>query len=558
MDSEILKICFEKGVLIDNELLNIFSETKDINSLKIILEKIKNNTSERIITKKTIIKNKEILNQVFSTLPFENKNEIEKVKVKLGLSIEISKEIQQENNKDKIEKKHEKQEHFLDNNVKILSNLNIKNKKLEVSDFVNYFKNRFIGFKNYLQESPHLNNLISINKISGSRSNLSVIGLVSDKIITKNNNIIFEIEDLTGKIKILISKDKKELFEKAEEVCLDSVLGFKCTGNREILFANDIIFPEASLPERKKSNIDESALFIGDLHFGSKKFLKNSFLNFIDYLNGKVKGTESEVNKIKYLFFVGDIVSGIGNYPNQEEDLEINDLEEQFIQLAKLLDKIRKDIKIIISPGNHDGVRLMEPQPILDEKYAWPLYELKNVILTPNPCLVNIGSNEDFSGFNVLTYHGFSFPYYANNIRKLMLKKAMNSPEEIMKYLLKFRHLAPSHGSSQYFPTENDFYFIKKIPDIFVSGHTHKSAVTYFNNILVISVSSWEEFTSYQEKFGNIPDHCKVPVFNLKTREIKILDFESEDNKKIKKEIKEKELSKMNNLKSQLNLVNKI
>jgi hypothetical protein len=32
--------------------------------------------------------------------------------------------------------------------------------------------------------------------------------------------------------------------------------------------------------------------------------------------------------------------------------------------------------------------------------------------------------------------------------------------------------------------------------------------------------------TPYQEKFGNMPDHCKVPMFNLKTRKIKILDFE--------------------------------
>jgi len=32
--------------------------------------------------------------------------------------------------------------------------------------------------------------------------------------------------------------------------------------------------------------------------------------------------------------------------------------------------------------------------------------------------------------------------------------------------------------------------------------------------------------TPYQEKFGNTPDHCKVPMFNLKTRAVKILDFE--------------------------------
>jgi len=87
--------------------------------------------------------------------------------------------------------------------------------------------------------------------------------------------------------------------------------------------------------------------------------------------------------------------------------------------------------------------------------------------------------------------------------------------------------LAPTHTSVQYFPLEKDALLIKKSPDIFVAGHTHKSGVTYYNNILLVSISSWEGMTDYQEKFGNTPDHCKVPLFNLKTRAVKILDFET-------------------------------
>jgi len=168
----------------------------------------------------------------------------------------------------------------------------------------------------------------------------------------------------------------------------------------------------------------------------------------------------------------------------------------------------------------------MEPQPFLDEKYAWPLYEMENVVITNNPATVNIGADGNFSGFNVLTYHGFSFPYYSGTVNSLIKARAMNQPELIMKYLLKNRHLAPTHASVQYFPYEIDSHFIKNVPDIFIAGHTHKSAVSYYNNILIISVSSWEAMTSYQEKFGNEPDHCKVPMFNLKTRVVKILDFE--------------------------------
>ncbi len=517
MQEEILQFCLEKGILVDKDVLNLFSETSDIDSVKLILEKIKTSTNERFLTKNLFEKNKDKLSRAFLDLPEQNRKVLEKIKIKLGLSIEISKEY---------EPVYEEESKPFEGEVNVLSNtVPILNQKLEVKNFVNYFRGRFEFMKNILMEHSELDKLVSIDKISGDRQSFSLIGIVSDKRITKNKNIIFEIEDSTGKIKVLINNSKPELFAKAQEVCLDSVLGFKGTGNKEIFFANEIVFPESMLPERKMSPYEEHALFIGDLHFGSHRFLKKGFDKFIDYLNGKFPNTP-EVDKIKYLFLVGDIVTGVGNYPNQEFDLVINDLEEQFSNLAKLLGKIRKDIKIIISPGNHDGVRIMEPQPIFDERYAWPLYELENVIVTENPSVVNIGARDGFSGVDVLTYHGFSYPYYANNIPSLITKNAMNCPEEIMKYLLKNRHLAPSHGSTQYYPYDDDKLIIKNVPDFFVSAHTHKCGISYYNNVLIVSTACWEAMTPYQEKFGNKPDHCKVPMINLRTRAVKILDFE--------------------------------
>ncbi len=518
---KILAFCVEKGFLLDEEVLNLLSETEDLESVKLVIESVRNATQKKIITRE-IFQDKERTNNFFSSLPEQNQKKLEKLKIKLGLKIEISKEVisdvQEKSNKDLKEEA----------NVRVLSNYSYVGKKLSVPDFVNYYRNRFSETRNFLQESPQLNNLISIGKISGSGQGISIIGIVSNKRVTKNKNLLFEIEDLTGRIKVIVNQNKKDIYEKAEEIALDSIVGFKGSGNREIFFVNDIIFPDATIPERKKANVEEYALFIGDLHFGSKLFLEDSFLKFVDYLNGKIPNTP-EVENIKYLFIIGDVVTGVGNYPNQERDLKIAGLEEQFMALAKILDKIRKDIKIIISPGNHDGVRLMEPQPLLDEKYAWPLYDLENVTLTTNPSYVNIGANDSFIGFDVLTCHGFSFPYYANNVSRLMAKKAMNSPDLIMKYLLRNRHLAPTHASAQFFPSEEDDLVIKNVPDIFVSGHTHKNAVTYHNNILLISISCWEGMTPYQEKFGNEPDHCKVPMLNLKTREVKILDFDTQE-----------------------------
>ncbi|MEJ2267754.1 MAG: metallophosphoesterase [Nanoarchaeota archaeon] len=454
------------------------------------------------------------------SFPEENKKDIEFLKEKLGLN-EGNFENFQEN--EKFEKQEKK------NNIKILSSEVTFSKNPEVKDFVKNLRNRFDSIRKIIMEHSELEGLVSINKISSNRKRFSVIGMVSDKRITREKNLLLEIEDLTGKMRVLINKNKPELFEKAENITLDSVLGFKGTGKREILFASDVIFPDSMLFERKKSPFDENVLFLGDLHFGSKLFLKNNFLKFIDYVNCKIPNTP-EAEKVKYIFLVGDIITGVGNYPNQEEDLEIYDLEEQFLQLSEILKKIRKDITIIISPGNHDCVRIMEPQPVLDEKFAWALYDMENVIITTNPALVNIGAKGNFEGFNVLTYHGFSFTYYAGNIPKLLQKRAMNCPEEIMKYLLINRHLAPTHASVQFFPLEDDALIIKKVPDIFVAAHTHKSGVSSYNNTLIISTSCWEEMTPYQEKFGNKPDHCKVPMLNLKKGVVKILDFEEVEN----------------------------
>ena len=515
--NEILKFCLEKGLLVDSEVLNLFNDVGDLDSVKLIMEKVRSDTNQNVITKNILEKNKEKMGRFIVGLPEEKQKVLEKFKVKLGLSIEISAEVSSEIENEKNV--------LTESVVKISPETKLENKKIEVKDFVRYFRNRFEEMRNILQEHSELENLISINKLSGNSQGVSIIGIVSDKQITKNKNMILEVEDLTGKVKVLINNNRKELFEKAEDIALDSVLGFKGSGNSEIFFANDFVFPEAMLPEKKRGLAEEKVLFMGDLHFGSKRFLKKSFESFIEWLNNS-----EEAKKVKYLFLVGDIVTGVGNYPNQGVDLEIGDLEEQFVALAKILDSIRKDVKIIISPGNHDGVRIMEPQPVFDEKYAWALHDLKNVILTENPAYVNIASGEGFSGFDILTYHGFSYSYYAGNIPSLIKKKAMNSPEEIMKFLLKNRHLAPTHASTQYFPLEHDPLIIKKIPDFFISAHTHKCAVNSYNNVLIVSTSCWEAMTPYQEKFGNEPDHCKVPMVNLKTREVKILDFEEDED----------------------------
>ena len=181
---------------------------------------------------------------------------------------------------------------------------------------------------------------------------------------------------------------------------------------------------------------------------------------------------------------------------------------------------------MIICPGNHDAVRLAEPQPIFDEEFCKPLLELENAIFVSNPAVVNIGKNETFPGFDVLIYHGFSFDYFIANVDSIRNSGGYDRADLVMKFLLRRRHLAPTHGSTLYIPDKDeDPLVIKKIPDFFVTGHIHKTAIANYRNITMICGSCWQGKTSFQEKVGHHPEPSRVPLVNLQTREVKVLKF---------------------------------
>ena len=315
---------------------------------------------------------------------------------------------------------------------------------------------------------------------------------------------------------------------------LDEVVAFQVSGNSEILFANNIIFPEAGLAEKKKYDKEELVAFTSDFHTGGVTFKEKNLIRFINWLNG-LEGDEKQrelAKKIKYLFVTGDVIDGVGVYPTQEKYLKIKETKQQYNKVTEILKLVRKDIKIIMCPGQHDAVWVGEPQPIIGEYWAPGLYEMENLILVPNPCLVEIDG-----GFKVLMYHGASMHGIINELDVLRLNHADDYPTRIVKEMLKRRHLAPTHGNVDYIPCgDQDPMVIDIIPDIVATGEMHKAEVSIHNNILLIASSCWQDITPFEEKVGNHPDPCKVPVFNLKTREIKILDFSDEAKVNEKKE----------------------
>lgn len=451
--------------------------------------------------------------------------EPQKTEVEARVGSELGKKEKERESIEGLAAKKEREERLKTaNGIRILYNHIDQPKKINVDDFVTHFRNRYSRLKDFLVSRPELEKITSVSKIGAQKEEFSVIGMVQEKRITKNGNVYLAVEDLTGVQKIIVPSKNKELFDRAENLTYDEVIGVRGWGNNVFLFASEIVQPEFYIKERKQGG-KGYALFLSDTHIGSNKFMEKEFKNFLRWLNLEVEGKNKEIaQKCRYLFILGDVADGVGVYPGQEKELAITDLQEQYDEAAYLLSQVREDIKIIMIPGNHDATRDAQPQPIFDEKYAAALYKLKNAIILGNPSSVNIGADEKFEGYNIMLYHGHSLNYYANNIPSL-LNKGYKNPELLLSYLFKRRHLAPTHGSTPYIPLERDPFLIEKVPDIVAMGELHKLSTAYNNNVAFINCSTWQARTPYQVKVGHEPDPAKVPAFDLAKNTIRVLDF---------------------------------
>jgi len=415
--------------------------------------------------------------------------------------------------------------------VEILFSYKDKYKKREVQDFVKYFNKRYKFLEGLLRNRHELRNTTSISRIlqKKEREAVALIGIVTDKKITKNGNVLLTAEDPTGTVRVIISKSREDIFGLAKDIVYDEVIGITGTSGDKIIFANNIVLPDVPLThELKKAPTEGYACFISCVHVGSGEFLGREFEKFIRWLHGEV-GNEKQrdmAKKMKYIFILGDLVDGIGIYPGQENELEDTDIYSQYKEFARYMDMIPKHINIIICPGNHDATRIAEPQVPVPEEFTKDLRKIENVILVSNPAVLRIERDEKFEGLNVLIYHGFSFDYYAANVESIRMAGSYERGDLIMKFLLQRRHLAPAHTSTLYIPDiEKDPLVIQRVPDIFATGHIHRCSAASYRNVSLLSAGCWQAITAFQVKTGHKPQPCRVPVVNLQTRAVKILNF---------------------------------
>ena len=380
----------------------------------------------------------------------------------------------------------------------------------KINDFANLMMARFQSLKKILMKNREFAFAVSLEKAKASNRDCHVIVMVYDRSTTKNGHTMLTVEDETGSAKILITKDSPL----ADELLInDEVIGIvtKPPGkNRDLLIADKIFWPEIPKNNAWEPGDQTSKIaFLSDVHVGSTTFLESAWKRMTSWLRAN-----AEKNDINYLVFPGDVVDGIGVFPDQDRELIISDIYDQYGKLAEYMKDIPDGIKMVIHPGNHDAARLAEPQPALSKKFTEPFDS--DVLMLGNPVYLSV------EGRTVLTYHGKSMDDWISGVRGM----SYDEPLKVMEAMCKTRHLAPIYGQRNALaPEKRDYLVMEYVPDIFVSGHVHGAGEEIYRGIRLINASTWQSQTEYQKMHNFNPDPAIMPVVDLGDGSISMHNF---------------------------------
>ncbi|MFT4946517.1 MAG: DNA polymerase II small subunit [Natronomonas sp.] len=382
----------------------------------------------------------------------------------------------------------------------------------EYSDFVSVFQDRYEKLAKQLRGRVNHRPTDTIEQMSPG-SDAALIGLVSDIRSTASGHWLVELEDTTGTFPCLIMKDR-EFASEVRNLLHDEVIAVEGTlaDDGGILFVDSLHVPD--IPRtHSPSTADRpvEAALISDVHCGSEEFLGDAWQRFADWLH------TAEAENVEYLLIAGDMVEGVGVYPGQDEELEIVDIYEQYEAFSEHLKDVPGDMEIVMIPGNHDAVRLAEPQPAFDEKLR-KIMSAHDATISANPSVVTV------EGVSVLMYHGVSLDEV---IAELPDESATyERPHDAMEQLLRKRHVAPQYGGqTRVAPEPEDHLVMEAVPDIFHTGHVHKLGYGKYHNVLMVNSSCWQAQTAFQKKVNLDPDVGYAPIIDLQTLDLTIRQF---------------------------------
>ncbi len=406
-----------------------------------------------------------------------------------------------------------KEDVSLENEHRILSDPSSKITSAEgVNGFNRLFSNRFSKLKQIVSNRPEAKMLKSINSVIITKLDnyVYVCGLLSERNSQRGVTKL-KIDDLTGSMEIIVFD--KDLQKTANELLIDQFVMLKVKLSKNGgFFTKEIIVPDIPDHFSNRSDTETCAVFLSDLHVGNKFFMEKEFDSFVSWLSDP----DPIARKVRFVILAGDIVDGVGVYPNQDKELDCLTIEEQLTKLEEVLSKIPKNIKIFIAPGNHDPGRRALPQPAYPEKYNQNLRKHENFFLVGNPAMISL------NGVKVLVFHGQSI----DDIVKTTPGLSYDNPTKVMRQLLKSRHLSPIYGSqTPIAPEVEDMMVIDEVPDIFHVGHVHIVGFDMYRGVLLLNSGTWQKQTPFQASIGLTPTPGLAVIVNLKTFKVYHQDF---------------------------------
>jgi DNA polymerase II small subunit len=391
-----------------------------------------------------------------------------------------------------------------------------------IDDYLKYFQDRFKRMERLLRQRMDVKSATSIMDAVKAQPNtrLKIIGMVTDKRETKQRTIL-TIEDLKATTAVLVPQNaSQDLQKKTRMLMLDQVICISTLRTRSnLLIAEDIILPDVAQRPQRKAEVPVYAVLTSDLHIGSSQFTRDEFNRFILWLNGKYGDSRMRdiASHVKYVLIAGDIVDGVGIYPNQASELVIRDVNKQYRFASRYIEQIPDYIEVIITPGNHDAPRKALPQPAISNAFLETLQESRKVHSLGNPCTLCL------HGVEVLMFHGRSLDDVVSTVPEM----THSHPEKSMRLLLQARHLAPLYGGkTPISPESRDSLVIERVPDILHAGHVHTLEYNHYRGVLLVNSGCWQKQTGYMQRNGFIPTPAKVPVVNLQTLELTVLPFD--------------------------------
>jgi len=369
---------------------------------------------------------------------------------------------------------------------------------------------RKIKYIKDLRNKSRFSSLANENERGKFVDSVFVAGLIMLKR-NRKNDVELVIDDTTGSIPVVCKT--RELINEASTLVLDQMLMLEISlskRNSNDFVIKDIIFPDIPEHVSSKSGTESYVALISDLHVGSKYFMEKEFNDLLGWLSLD----DDFVRKIKFICIAGDIVDGIGVYPNQDRELIDININSQMSYAAALLQKIPKRMHVFLIPGNHDPGRRALPQSALTNLRDFQ--QLENFSIIGNPSLVELNK------VKLLMFHGQSLDDVIATVPGLSYSK----PVEAMKILLRSRHLSPIYGNrTPIAPESEDMLVIDDVPDVFHAGHVHTTQVGRYKGTLIVNSGAWQKQTKFQQTMGITPSPGICILVNLATLQSFKKDF---------------------------------